>query len=114
MILFIVYLYSLGCCIYTVLSVRFKVGVSLLLAPAGAEKRAPKAPFPLVGYVGMPPRKFWKSGSSGKMISSDLRQKNNGNTQAFIIYQKKRILLHSSRQSHVYYTLFSVVYILLR
>ena len=31
-----------------VLSVRFEVGVSLLLAPAGADKRGPKAPFPLV------------------------------------------------------------------
>ena len=34
--------------ISTVLSVRFEVGVSLLLAPAGADKRGPKAPFPLV------------------------------------------------------------------
>ena len=33
---------------HTVLSVRFEVGVSLLLAPAGADKRGPKAPFPLV------------------------------------------------------------------
>ena len=31
-----------------VLSVRFEVGVSLLLAPAGADKRGPKAPFSLV------------------------------------------------------------------
>ena len=30
------------------LSVRFEVGVSLLLAPVGADKRGPKAPFPLV------------------------------------------------------------------
>ena len=30
------------------LSVRFEVGVYLLLAPAGADKRGPKAPFPLV------------------------------------------------------------------
>ena len=30
------------------LSVKFEVGVSLLLAPAGADKRGPKAPFPLV------------------------------------------------------------------
>ena len=35
------------------LSVRFEVGVSLLLAPAGADKRGPKAPFPLVGDIGM-------------------------------------------------------------
>ena len=33
---------------YPVLSVRFEVGVSLSLAPAGADKRDPKAPFPLV------------------------------------------------------------------
>ena len=37
-------------CVYSgghtaVLSVRFEVGVSLLLAPAGADKRGPKAPF---------------------------------------------------------------------
>ena len=34
------------------LSVRFEVGVSLLLAPVGADKRGPKAPFPLVEIVG--------------------------------------------------------------
>ena len=38
-----------------VLSVRFEVGVSLLLAPAEADKRGPKAPFPLVGYAGIQP-----------------------------------------------------------
>ena len=31
----------------SVLSVRFEVGVSLLLAPARADKRGPKVPFPL-------------------------------------------------------------------
>ena len=40
---------------FSVLSVRFKVGVSLLLAPAGADKRSPKAPFTLVGYAGIQP-----------------------------------------------------------
>ena len=35
------------------LSVRFEVGVSLLLAPAGADKRGPKAPFPLVENAGI-------------------------------------------------------------
>ena len=34
-----------------VLSVRFEVGVSLLLAPARAGKTGPKAPFPLVENV---------------------------------------------------------------
>ena len=38
-----------------VLSVRFEVGVSLLLAPAGADKRGPKAPFPLVQNTGIQP-----------------------------------------------------------
>ena len=35
---------------YPVFSARFEVhvGVSLLLAPAGADKRGPKVPFPLV------------------------------------------------------------------
>ena len=42
-------------CEGAVLSVRFEVGVSLLLAPAGADKRGPKAPFPLVGYAGIQP-----------------------------------------------------------
>ena len=37
------------------LLVRFEVGVSFLLAPAGADKRGPKAPFPLVGYAGIQP-----------------------------------------------------------
>ena len=37
------------------LSVRFEVGVSLLLAPAGADRRGPKAPFPLVENAGMQP-----------------------------------------------------------
>ena len=36
-----------------VLSVRFEVGVSLLLALAGADKRGPKAPFLLVENAGM-------------------------------------------------------------
>ena len=38
-----------------VYSVRFEVDVSLLLAPTGADKRGPKAPFPLVGYAGIQP-----------------------------------------------------------
>ena len=36
-----------------VLSVRFEVGVFLLLGPARADKRGSKAPFPLVGYAGI-------------------------------------------------------------
>ena len=39
----------------TVLSERFEVGVSLLLARARADKRGPKAPFRLVGYAGIQP-----------------------------------------------------------
>ena len=39
----------------TVLSVRFDIGVSLLLAPTGADNRGPKAPFPLVENVGIQP-----------------------------------------------------------
>ena len=35
------------------LSVRFEVGVSFLLAPAGADKRGPKAPFPPVENAGI-------------------------------------------------------------
>ena len=35
------------------LSVRFEVGVSLLLAPARADKRGPMAPFPLVENAGI-------------------------------------------------------------
>ena len=35
------------------LSVRFGVGVSLLLVPTGADKRGPKAPFPLVENAGI-------------------------------------------------------------
>ena len=37
------------------LSVRFEVGVSLLRAPARADERGPKAPFPLVENAGMQP-----------------------------------------------------------
>ena len=37
------------------LSVRFEVGVSLFLAPAGADKRGPKGPSRLVGYAGIQP-----------------------------------------------------------
>ena len=37
------------------LSVRFEVGVSLLLAPTRADKRDPKAPFPLVENAGIQP-----------------------------------------------------------
>ena len=36
-----------------VLSVRFEVGISLLLAPAGADKRGLKTLFPLVENAGM-------------------------------------------------------------
>ena len=36
-----------------VLSVRFEVGVSLLLAPTRTDKRGPKAPFPLVENAGI-------------------------------------------------------------
>ena len=34
---------------------KIEVGVSLLLAPAGAAQRGPKTPFPLVGYAGIQP-----------------------------------------------------------
>ena len=37
------------------ISVGFEVGVSLLLAPAGADKRDPEAPFPLVENAGIQP-----------------------------------------------------------
>ena len=37
----------------SVLSVRFEVGVSIFLTLAGADKRDPKAPFPLVGNAGI-------------------------------------------------------------
>ena len=37
------------------LSVRFEVGVSLLLAPTGADKSGPRAPFPLVENAGIQP-----------------------------------------------------------
>ena len=40
--------FQLSNTVYAVLSVKFEVGVCLLLAPAGADKRGPKAPFPLV------------------------------------------------------------------
>ena len=39
----------------SVLSIRFEVGVSLSLAPAGADKRGPKAPCPLGENAGMQP-----------------------------------------------------------
>ena len=38
-----------------VLSVRFEVGVSLLLAPTRPDKRGPKDPFPLVENAGIQP-----------------------------------------------------------
>ena len=37
------------------LSERFEVGVLLLLAPARADKRGPKAPLPLVENAGIQP-----------------------------------------------------------
>ena len=49
------YLYAIVTMYNSVLSVRFEVGVSLLLAAAGADKRGPKAPFPLVENVGIQP-----------------------------------------------------------
>ena len=52
--------------ITVVLSVRYEVGVSLLLAPAGADKRGPKAPFLLVETAGIQPviRKRVSAGAS--------------------------------------------------
>ena len=40
---------------HPVLSLRFEVGVSLLLAPVRADKRGPKAPLPLVENAGIQP-----------------------------------------------------------
>ena len=45
----------LTCIYWAVFSVRFEVGVSLLLAPTRAGKRGPKTPFPLVENVGIQP-----------------------------------------------------------
>ena len=45
-----------------VLSVRFEVGVSLLLATAGADKRGPKVPFPVIENAGIKPAILWSSG----------------------------------------------------
>ena len=39
--------------VIAVLSVRFEIGVSILLAPAGTDKRGPKAPFSLVENAGI-------------------------------------------------------------
>ena len=39
----------------SVLSLKFEVGVSLLLAPTGGDKRSPKASFPLVENAGIQP-----------------------------------------------------------
>ena len=50
-----VQLYSIHHLTTTVLSVRFGVGVSLLLAPARADKRGPKASLPLVENAGIQP-----------------------------------------------------------
>ena len=49
------YLYAIVTMYNSVFSVRFEVGVSLSLAPAGADERGPKAPFPLVENVGIQP-----------------------------------------------------------
>ena len=46
-----------------VLSVRFDVSVSLLLAPARADKRGPKDPFPLVENAGIQPAIRKRAGS---------------------------------------------------
>ena len=69
------------------LSVRFAVGVSLFLASAGADKRGPKTPFPLVEYAGIQPaiRKrvsagapagagsYWKHRYTVKVVDSPWR-----------------------------------------
>ena len=55
------------CSLQSVLLVRFELGDSLLLAPAGADKGGPKAPFPLVENVGIQPaiRKRVPAGAPG-------------------------------------------------
>ena len=45
--------FQLSNTVYAVLSVKFEVGVSLLPAPAGADKRSP--PFPQVENAGIQP-----------------------------------------------------------
>ena len=54
----------------SVLSVRFEVGVSLLPAPTGADKRGPKAPFPQVENTGIQPaiRKRTRRSSGGSQV----------------------------------------------
>ena len=56
----------------SVLSVRFEVGVSLLLAPARADKKGPKTPFPLVENAGIQPanRKRASAGAPAEAGSS--------------------------------------------
>ena len=48
----------------TVLSERFEVGVYLLVAPFGADKNGPKAPFPLLENAGIQPGKACDSQDS--------------------------------------------------
>ena len=52
------------------LSVRVEVGFSLLPAPAGADKRGPKAPFPLVENAGiqLEIRKSTRRNSGGNWV----------------------------------------------
>ena len=52
---------------FSVLSVRFEVGVCLLLAPARADKRGLGAPFPLVGYAGL--QEITRCSSGGSRVS---------------------------------------------
>ena len=49
------------------LSVRFEVGVSLLLAPPGDDKRSPKALFPLLENANLVPR-VWENAGIQWMI----------------------------------------------
>ena len=70
----------------SVLSVRVEVGVSLLLTPTGADKRGRLV---LQGGIGPCPQKIFEIRKLGKIVSSDLKE--NINTQAFIIFIRKKV-----------------------
>ena len=85
------------------LSVRFEVGVSLLLAPVRADKRGPKAPFPLVEIVGNTAGDLQEStrrSSGGSHVLLKALQ-----TRLILKFKTNQILPENIQSEYVYFNL---------
>ena len=90
----------------TVLSVRFEVGVSLLVAPVKADKRVHGAPFPLVENAGIQPVLARDSQESTRRSSGLSRVLLKALQKGFVCYKSFNLFSYvlvtwSGTQSHL-------------